>query len=335
VKAMILDSPGGLDRLRLVERPRPEPAPGEVLLRVHANALNFHDYVVAAGMMAVADGRVPMSDAAGEVAAVGDGVTGLQPGDRVVSVFYPRWLDGEGTHETTAGCIPGETHDGYGREYAAVPAEWVTKAPPGYSHVEAATLSCAGLTAWRGVVTEARIRPGDVVLTQGTGGVSIFALQFARAAGATVIATSSSEEKLEKLRALGADHVINYRETPDWGRRAKALTDGRGVDLVVEIGGASTMAQSIAACRMNGAISLIGVRAGMEGAFPLAQAFLSQLTIKGIRVGSRAHQQEMIRGVAANGIKPVIDSVHPLEALADAYRRQEAQQHFGKICVEI
>jgi NADPH:quinone reductase-like Zn-dependent oxidoreductase len=332
---MVLGTPAGLDNLQLVERDVPTAGPGQLLLRIHANSLNFHDYVVAAGISRVPHGgRVLMSDAGGEVVGLGDGVGDFAVGDRVVSVFYPRWIQGEGTDENTGGCIPGETHDGYASEYVTVPACWVTKAPPGYSHVEAAALSCAGLTAWRGVITEAKTKPGDVVLVQGTGGVSIFALQFARAAGATVIATTSSDEKAEKLKALGADHVINYRQTPDWGVRARALTDGRGVDLVVEIGGANTFNQSVAACRMNGTISLIGVRAGMTGDVSLAHAFLSQLTVKGIRVGSRDHQLEMIRGIAATGVRPVIDSVYPLEGLADAYRRQEAQLHFGKICVE-
>jgi NADPH:quinone reductase-like Zn-dependent oxidoreductase len=335
MKAMTLEPPGGLDHLRLVERERPRAGPGQVLVRVRANALNYHDYVTAKGMMPSAFGRVLMSDAAGEIEAVGEGVTAFQPGDRVFSVFYPTWLSGEGEPWTTAGLIPGENAEGYACEYAAVPWTWVTKAPDGYSHEEAAALTCAGLTAWRGVVSAGRAKPGDVVVTQGTGGVSIFALQFAKACGATVIATSSSPEKLAKLAALGADHVINYRETPDWGRAARDITGGRGVDLVVEVGGAGTFAQSIEACRMNGRISLIGVLAGIRGEVPLARAFTSQLTIRGLRVGSRADQEEMVRGLAASGVRPVIDSVYPLEALADAYRHQEAGRHFGKICVSI
>lgn len=335
MKAMTLAAPGGLENLTLVERDRPEPGAGEILVRIHANALNYHDYVVAKGMIRSAFGRVLMSDAAGEIAAVGEGVTAFQPGDRVFSVFYPSWLSGEGEPGTTAGLIPGENCEGYAREYAAVPWTWFTKAPPGYSHEEAASLTCAGLTAWRAVVSAGQVKPGDVVLTQGTGGVSIFALQFAKAAGAVVIATSSSPEKLEKLRALGADHVVNYRETPDWGRQAKALTGGRGVDLVVEVGGAGTFAQSIEACRMNGRISLVGVLAGISGEVPLAKVFTSQLTIRGIRVGSRVDQEEMVRGIVASSLKPVLDQAFPLESLADAYRRQEAQKHFGKICVSI
>jgi NADPH:quinone reductase-like Zn-dependent oxidoreductase len=217
----------------------------------------------------------------------------------------------------------------------AVPETWVTRAPAGYSHAEAASLTCAGLTAWRGVVTEAHVKPGDCVLVQGTGGVSIFALQFAKAAGASVIATSSSLEKLERLKALGADYLINYKETAQWGEAARELTGGRGVDLVVEIGGAGTFPQSVAACRIGGRIVLIGVLAGLSGEAPLATIFLKQLAINGIAVGSRANQLEMIRGIEATGMRPVIDATYPLEGLADAYRRQEAQRHFGKICVEL
>jgi len=259
--------------------------PGQVLVRVRSSSLNYHDYVVAKGIVRVADGRVLMSDAAGDVIAVGEGVTAFAPGDRVVSVFYPAWESGPGEERTTAAVIPGETCDGYGQEYVAVPWTWLTKAPPGYSHAEAATLTCAGLTAWRAVISVGEVKPGQVVLTQGTGGVSIFALQFAKAAGATVIATSSSPEKLDRLRELGADHVINYVETPEWGRRAKEITGGRGVDLLVEVV-ASNMHQSVAACRMNGRISLVGALGGVKGELPLARVFTEQLRIEGLRVGS-------------------------------------------------
>src|SRR4051812_27908518 len=182
MKAMSLRAPGGLENLVLVQQDRPEPKAGEVLVRVHANALNYHDYVIAAGILPVANGRILMSDAAGKIAALGAGVTSLDVGDRVITTFYPAWLSGEASLATTGGHIPGETHDGYAREYVAVPENWVTKAPPGYSYAEAATLTCAGLTAWRAVVIDGNVKPGDVVLVQGTGGVSIFALQFAKAA---------------------------------------------------------------------------------------------------------------------------------------------------------
>lgn len=334
MKAMTIRSPGGLDNLVLAERPQPKAGPGEVIIQVHASSLNYHDYVVAKGQMPVADGRVPMSDGAGRVVEVGPGVEALKCGDDVVSLFYPRWQNGEADKYVRT-VLPGENVDGYAAQFVAVPESWVTPMPAGYSYAEAATLTCAGITAWKAVIDRAQIKPGDWVLTQGTGGVSIFALQFAKAAGARVIATSSSEEKLEKLRKLGADHVINYRETPEWSRAALDITDGRGVDLVVEIGGAGTLAQSIEAARVSGYISLIGVLAGTSGEVPTYRIFGRQLTVQGIAVGSREDQLAMIRGIEATNLRPVIDSVYALEALADAYRHQEAQRHFGKICVSI
>ena len=209
MKSLILKKPGGLDNFEIVEVPRPEPKAGEILVRIHASSLNYHDYVIAIGLLPTADRRVPMSDGAGEVVAVGAGVTEFAPGDHVVSMFFPTWLGGEATTEQTK-IMAGDTIDGMGAEYVAAPATAFTKAPPGYSHAEAATLTCAGLTAWRALVVEGEIKPGDSVLVQGTGGVSIFALQFAKAAGAMVIATSSSDAKLERVKAMGADHVINY-----------------------------------------------------------------------------------------------------------------------------
>jgi NADPH:quinone reductase-like Zn-dependent oxidoreductase len=335
MKSLILKAPGGLENLTFVERDMPRPRAGELLVRIHASSLNFHDYVVAKGIKPVEDGRILMSDAGGEVVDVGDGVTGFAAGDHVVSVFYREWLAGTVATDLQANTIPGDTCDGYGSDYVAVPETWFTRAPAGWSHTEAATLTCAGLTAWRGLVTEGKPKPGDTVLIQGTGGVSIFALQFAKAAGAAVIATSSSDEKLERLKALGADHVINYRETPDWGMKAREITGGRGVDHVVEIGGSGTLAQSIRACARGGHIALIGVLAGMGGDIPAYEIFLSQIRISGVLVGSRDDQLEMIRALDVNGIRPVIDSTFTVDALADAYRHQASGKHFGKICVTL
>ena len=333
MRSLILRASGGLENLAFVERDMPRPKAGELLVRIQANSLNFHDYVVAMGIKPVEDGRILMSDAGGEVVAVGDGVAGFAIGDRVVSVFYREWQAGDIATDIQANIIPGDTCDGYASDYVAAPEAWFTKAPTGWSHAEAATLTCAGLTAWRGLVVEGKPKPGDTVLIQGTGGVSIFALQFAKAAGAAVIATSSSDEKLERLRALGADHVINYRETPEWGMKAREITGGRGVDHVVEIGGSGTLAQSIRACARGGHIALIGVLAGMGGEIPAYEIFLSQIRISGVLVGSRADQLDMIRALEVNGIRPVIDSTFALAAVADAYRHQASGKHFGKICV--
>ena len=334
MRAIRLAQPGGLDKLAAADIEARPPGPGEIQVRIEASSLNFHDYAVVSGMLTVDDGRIPMSDGAGTVTAVGDGVSDFAAGDAVVSCFFPAWQDGEPALQKLIG-VPGDHADGFAAETVTMPASAFTRAPAGYTAAEAATLTCAALTAWRGLMVEAGIKPGDVVLTQGTGGVSIFALQLAKAAGCRVISTSSSDGKLDKLRALGADELINYRETTDWASRALELTDGRGVDVVVEIGGAGTLPQSINAVRIGGHISLIGVLAGFAGEIPTAALFSKNAELKGITVGSRAQQLDMIAAIEANGIKPVIDSSFPLEGIADAFRHQESQQHFGKICLEI
>jgi len=334
MKAMTLKAPGGLDKFVMADVPdAPPPKAGEITVRIHASSLNYHDYVVAAGILKTADNRIPMSDGAGEVVAVGEGVGEFAVGDHVMSMFFPDWLLDDATPFTQAK-MPGDTIDGYGREYVTVPAHYFTKTPPDYSHAQAATLPCAALTAWRGLVTAGQVKQGDYVLVQGSGGVSVFALQFAKAAGATVIATSGSDEKLERLKALGADHLINYKSEPKWGKKAKELTGGRGVDHVLEVGGPGTLTQSMWACRMGGHIALIGVLTGISGEVPTYLLFSSQLRVTGIMVGNRKDQHDMNRAIAANGIKPVIDSSFGLDGIADAFRHQEAQKHFGKICLE-
>ena len=334
MKLVRLRAPGGLDHLRLVEEEPRKPRPGEVLVRIRAGSLNFHDDMVVLGRIPCADGRVPISDGAGEVTAVGAGVTELEVGDAVVSTFWPHWSGGEMT-PTIKRDIPGETVDGFASEYACMPAHFFTKAPAGYTHAEAATLPCAAVTAWRGLVTCGRVKPGDTVLVQGTGGVSLFALQFAKAAGARVIATSSSGEKLEKLERLGADAVINYKAVPEWGQKAKDLTDGRGVDHVVEVGGPATFAQSIAACRTGGHIAIVGVLTGFAAQISIPALFSNQIRTSGISIGSRADQQDMIRAIEVNRIKPVIDRSFPLLEIVAAFRYYESQKHFGKVCLEI
>jgi NADPH:quinone reductase-like Zn-dependent oxidoreductase len=334
MKVAAIRAPGGLDKLVIEERAQPVAGVGELLVRVRASSLNFHDFAVVAGMIPSADGRIPMSDGAGEVVAVGEGVAGFAPGDKVLSTFFPNWQTGGPVLERLLG-VPGDHADGFAAEFVAMPARAFTRMPAGWSFAEAATLPCAALTAWRALMVEARIKPGDVVLTQGTGGVSIFALQLAKAAGATVISTSSSDEKLEKLKALGADHLVNYRQTPEWGTAAAALTGGRGVDVVVEIGGAGTLGQSVTATRIGGHISLIGVLAGFAGEVPTAVIMSKNIAVKGVTVGSRQEQEEMIRALEVSTIRPVIDSTFPLDGIATAFAHQLSQKHFGKICLEI
>ncbi|QPD00221.1 zinc-dependent alcohol dehydrogenase family protein [Qipengyuania soli] len=312
----------------------PDPGPGEITVALKASSLNFHDYAVVKGMIPSALGRIPMSDGAGEVVAVGDGVTDYKVDDAVVSTFFPDWLDGR-PPATAFTRVPGDGIDGYAREAMTAPTSWFTRVPRGYTHAEAATLTCAGLTAWRALFVDNAVKPGDTVLVQGTGGVSIFALQFAKAAGATVIATSSSGQKLERLKEMGADHLINYREVEAWGPKVLELTGGRGVDCVVEIGGAGTLDQSMLATRVGGHVALIGVLAGFAGPVQTALLMAKNLRVQGLTVGSRQQQLDMIAGIEANGIKPVISDTFELERLADAFRHQESGGHFGKIAVAI
>ncbi len=321
------------DKLVIETRSDPKPKAGEILVRVRASSLNFHDLAVVYGMIPVADGRIPMSDGAGEVVAAGEGVQAFKPGDQVLSTFFPNWAGGRPSLERLKG-VPGDHADGFGAELVAMPATAFTRLPKGWSLTEAATLPCAALTAWRALIVDARLKPGDVVLTQGSGGVSIFALQIAKAAGATVIATSSSDEKLARLKTLGADHLINYKSDTNWGRTAAEIS-GRGVDAVIEVGGPGTLNQSITACRIGGHISLIGVLTGWSGEVMTALQMSKSVAVRGITVGSREDQEDMIAAIEANGIKPVLDKRFPLEEIASAFAHQRSQQHFGKICLEI
>jgi NADPH:quinone reductase-like Zn-dependent oxidoreductase len=252
MKAMILQPPIGLDRLTMENRPDPgAPAMGEIRVALHGSSLNFHDLGVATGQMPTQDGRIPLADGAGIVEAVGEGVTEFQVGDTVVSCFFPDWQDGTPTVGDFSR-TPGDGLDGFAREHAVLPASAFTHAPRGYDAVEAATITTAGLTAWRALIVDGKLKAGDTVLLLGTGGVSIWALQIAKLMGATVAITSSSDEKLERARALGADYVVNYREQAEWGRAVRDWTGGRGVDHVVEVGGPGTLAQSIEAVRVGG-----------------------------------------------------------------------------------
>src|SRR5690554_6566923 len=288
MKVVTLKSPGGLDNLQLSEHDAPgEPGPGEIRVRLHASSLNFHDYLVAAGGIPTDDGRIPMSDGAGVVEAVGEGVEEFAAGDAVVSTFFPSWLEGParlGNFATT----PGDGVDGYAREQVVAKATAFTRQPAGWSHAESATLTTAGLTAWRALVVDGGLKAGDTVLTLGTGGVSIFAVQMDKAMGARVIATSSSDAKLEKLKAIGADHVINYTADPEWGKTVRTLTDGHGADHIIEVGGPGTLPQYINAVAIGGHITLIKILTGVAGEVPTARLMAKQAKLQGLIVGSRA-----------------------------------------------
>jgi NADPH:quinone reductase-like Zn-dependent oxidoreductase len=335
MKGIHIDAARGLDGLQLVDLPDPgAPGPGEIRVRVHASSLNFHDYAVCAFRNPKFDGRIPLADGAGVVEAVGKGVTEFAAGDKVVSTFFPTWLDGPPVIPDFS-TTPGDGIDGYAREVVVGPATGFTHAPKGWSHGEAATLTTAGVTAWRALVADGGLKAGDSVLVLGTGGVSIFALQIAKAMGAAVIATSSSDEKLARLRMLGADHVINYKAEPEWGEAVRAQTGGRGVDHVIEVGGPGTLPQSITAARIGGHIALIGVLTGRSGEIPTALMMAKQVRLQGLIVGSRRHQADFVRDLDVIGVRPVVDRTFPLGQLGDAFRYEESGAHFGKIGVEI
>ncbi|RYE31061.1 MAG: NAD(P)-dependent alcohol dehydrogenase [Hyphomicrobiales bacterium] len=334
MKAMTVGSPATLETLGFSEKPDPgQPGEGEIRVALHGSSLNFHDLGVVTGRMPAEAGRIALADAGGTVEAVGKGVTEFAVGDRVVSCFFPDWQDGAPTIGNFSR-TPGDGIDGFATEFVVTRATAFTHAPRGYDHVEAATITTAGLTAWRALIADGGLKAGDTVLLLGTGGVSIWALQIAKAMGATAIVTSSSGEKLERARDLGADHVVNYREVKGWGRAVADWTGGRGVDYVLELGGAGTLANSIAAVRVGGHIALIGTVTGVAGDVPTAALMAKQARLQGLIVGSRRQQQEFVRAIDVTGIRPVVDRRFPLGKLAEAFRFQQSSGHFGKIGIE-
>jgi NADPH:quinone reductase-like Zn-dependent oxidoreductase len=325
----------GLEALRLAERPHPEPGRGEVLLRIKAVSLNYRDLLVVKGIYnpKLNLPRIPVSDGVGEVVAVGPEVTRVKVGQRVAGLFMPRWLEGE-INDTKARSALGGSVDGLFAEYAVLSEDAVVAVPDHLTDEEAATLPCAAVTAWNGLVSAGRVQPGDSVLVQGTGGVSLFALQFARLAGARVIATSSSDEKLLRVKGLGASDGINYRSTPEWGESVRQLTGGRGVDHVIEVGGAGTLAQSLRAVRTGGHIALIGVLSGY-GQFNPLPILMKSVRISGIYVGSRDMFEAMNRAIALALLRPLIDRVFSFDQTLDAFRHLESAAHFGKIVIRL
>jgi NADPH:quinone reductase-like Zn-dependent oxidoreductase len=330
--AIEVKKPGGLENLNLVEQQEPVPSSGEVLVRWRASSLNFHDYLVANGSIPVADGQIPMSDGAGEIVGLGEGVDQWKVGDRVMSMFFPNWYSGAASFNSTK-AISGETAPGYATEYSVVSAQAITHIPKSYSYAQAATLPCAALTAWRALVVEGGIKPGDRVLVEGTGGMSIFALQIAKAAGAYVYATTSSDDKAQRLTELGADTVLNYKEDTNWGKSVFKHSAG-GVEHVLDVGGSTTLSQSIEAVGFGGQVILIGILGGRKGEFVLPKFFFKHAHMHGIAVGHRQSQAEMVRAIELDGFEPVIDKSFSLDAIADAFRYQESGQHFGKIVLE-
>ena len=324
----------GVEKLEQVEVPIPVIGAHQVLIRVHAVSLNFRDLLMVKGHYnpKLALPRIPCSDGAGEVAAIGAEVHQWKIGDRVAGIFMQNWLDGRPTSQKEVGALGGDI-DGMLAEYVALPAESVVAIPEHLTYEEAATLPCAGVTAWNAITTAGKVRPGQTVLIQGTGGVSIFALQFAKLAGTRVIGTSSSDEKLARARSLGLDAGLNYTTSPDWAPWVLEQTGGEGADLVVEVGGAGTLPQSVKAVRVGGTIAQIGVLAGIEEKLLIAPILHKQINIQGIYVGSRQNFVEMNTAISHSGLTPMIDKIYGFSDVRDALSAMEAGSHFGKIVI--
>ncbi len=336
MKAYEIQAYSGSDGLRLVDRPPPEPADHEVLVRIEAASLNYRDLIVLRGQYDrnPVPGRVPLSDGSGEVTAVGSAVTGIKVGDRVAGCFFQGWSHGQfkaPMHRTALG----GPIDGVLAEFVKFREEGLVRLPRDYSFEEGATLPCAALTAWQSLIVRGCLIPGETVLLLGTGGVSIFGLQIAKSAGAKVIITSSSDEKLDRARKLGADAGINYRTTPDWGKAAATLAGDEGVDHVIEVGGAGTFLQSVRACRSGGKIGLIGILAGRVGETPIFPIVSKSATVFGIYVGSREMFESMNRAFEVAKLRPVIDKVFPFESAPAAFDYMAAGSHFGKIVIRV
>ncbi len=323
------------DNICLAERPDPVPGPGQVLLKMKAASLNYRDYVMCQRGYGRQSGTlplVPVSDGAGQVIAIGEGVVRIAVGDLVCPIFGQTWLSGSIQKKHWAGLLGGP-QDGVMQEFMVLSGEGVVKAPRHLSPVQAAALPCAAVTAWNAVVHQGHVKAGDVVLVQGTGGVSLFALLFAKIQGAKVIATSSSDQKLARLKALGADHLVNYRQIPDWHTITREVTNGLGVDLVVEVGGAGTLENSIRAVRRSGTVSLIGVLSGAAGQINLGAVVTQNIRLQGVTVGSRDLFEDMVKALDLHKIEPPVDdNLFEFEAVGDAIKSIPTGQHFGKIC---
>lgn len=326
----------GLENLRPVERPDPEPGYGQIVLRMKGASLNYRDLMMVRGHYNPRQPLplIPCSDGVGEVVAVGDGVSRVAVGDRVATIFSQTWIAGPPDAERLRGTVGGPV-DGTLCERMLLDAEAVVRVPDHLSDSEAASLPCAAVTAWSALAEQGSVGAGDVVLVQGTGGVSIFALQFAQVLGARVIVTSSSDAKLERARAMGAWQTINYVDDPGWGKTVRRLTDGRGADHVIEVGGAGTLEQSLKAVRIGGTVSVIGVLTGVASEINIIPILMQSVRLQGILVGSRDGFEHMNRAIDTHRIHPVVDRVFPFSETPDAFSHMASGQHFGKICIQI
>ena len=332
MKTWQIDKFGSIDGLTLGERPDPAPGPRDVVVRVRANSLNYRDLMVVTGRYRpnLKPGLVPLSDGAGEVAAVGKDVRRVKPGDRVAAIFHQRWLGGRLTADGTGSDLGGSI-DGVASEYVVLSEDGVVRVPAHLSFEEAATLPCAAVTAWTALGGPVPVTAGDTVLTLGSGGVSVFAVQLAKLLGARVISTTSSAEKTARLKSIGADEVVNYKETPDWDKAVLDLTGGRGVDRVVEVGGPGTLAKSIKSVGLGGHITLIGIIAGTGQMLDPLSLRGKGITMRSITVGSRQDFDAMNRAIELHGLRPVLDRKWAFTEAPAALRHMDGQKHFGKI----
>lgn len=326
----------GPEHLRKGERPEPVPGPNQVLVRMRAASLNYRDTLIVRGGYGprVKVPLIPVSDGMGEVVAVGQDVGRVSVGDRVAPAYFQSWIGGQPAPEKFAGSLGGPI-DGVLARFMCLNEQGVSRVPDHLSDEEAACLPCAALTAWSAVITQGRVGPGDTVLVQGTGGVALFALQFAKMAGARVILTSSRDDKLARGRQLGADEIINYRTTPEWDRVVKDMTGGEGCDHVVELGGAGTLERSIRAARLGGAVSLIGVLSGAKAEMPLPLVVMRNLRLQGVTVGSRDGFEAMCRAIGRHHLRPVVDRVFGFDDVPAAFAHLEGGHHMGKVCIRI
>jgi NADPH:quinone reductase-like Zn-dependent oxidoreductase len=326
----------GIDSLTLAQRPEPKLGPGQVVIRVKAASLNYRDLLTVKGQYNPKQPLplIPLSDGVGEVVDIGAGVSRVKTGDRVAGIFAQKWIAGTPSRQELRSTLGGPL-DGMLAEYVVLSEDGVVHVPPHLSDDEAAALPCAGVTAWSALVTDGAIRAGDTVLVQGTGGVSLFALQFAKLAGARVIITSSSDAKLERARQLGASDTINYKTTPNWDKKAREVTDGAGVDHVVEVGGAGTLAKSLNATRIGGHVAVIGVLSGTSTSLDVIPILMQKLRVSGVMVGSRETFETMNRAITLHKLRPVVDKVFGIAEMKDALRYMESGSHFGKICIRV
>ncbi len=324
----------GLDNLKPAERPDPRPGPGQVLVRMRAASLNYRDLMTVEGTYNPKQPLplIPCSDGVGEVVEVGDGVTRAQVGDRVATTFFHDWASGTPTRARLRSTLGGP-HDGTLAELMVVGQEGIVHPPEHLSDEEAATLPCSAVTAWNALVEHGGLRAGDIVLVQGTGGVSMFALQFARMFGALVIATSSSDDKLQRVRELGSWQEINYREDESWGKTAHKLARGVGVDHVVEVGGAGTLEQSLRAVRIGGTISIIGALSGAASRLNVLPILMQGVRLQGLLVGCRESFESMNRAISGNRMRPVVDRVFPFSDAPAAFQYMKSGAHLGKVCL--